>query len=214
MIITIDGPAGTGKSTVAKRVAEALDFVYFDTGAMYRGVTYLMLKNGIPLDDTKKIEEILKNFTFEITKDKRYFVNKVDVSKEIRSQEVNAFVSQVAALPFVRKSLGPIQKEFGKHANAVFEGRDLGTVIFPHAEIKIFLTASPEIRATRRLNETHYEITYEKLLADIIQRDHMDSTREISPLRCPEGALQIDTSDLTIDQVVEKILNYKHTKFP
>lgn len=216
MIITIDGPSGTGKSTVARLVAEKLGITHFDTGAMYRSITWKLLKEEIPLEDQKKVDQILESFSFEIREhdgQKFYFVGDVDVTKLIRTQQVTDHVSAVSALPNVRRKLSQLQKEFGEKENAVFEGRDLGTVIFPDAEVKIFLTAKPEVRAQRRLAEMRKKMPSEaklfdekKMVKELQRRDAYDSSREVAPLRCPKNALKIDTSKLSIEQVVEKIL--------
>lgn len=222
MIVTIDGPAGTGKTTVAKSVAERLHFAYFDTGAMYRAVTWLMLQSGIDLKDIPAIERIIENFSFRITeenKTKRYFVGKNDVTEVIRSREITARVSEVAALLPVRKALGKIQRAFAAQGDSVFEGRDMGSVIFPDAEVKIFLTGTPEVRAQRRLDELIAKnpqlaqtLDHKKMLGEIMKRDEIDSTREHSPLTCPKDAFQIDTSTLSIDQVVALILEFVRKK--
>lgn len=224
MIVTIDGPAGTGKTTVARRVAEALSFSYFDTGAMYRAFTWLVLENKIELTNLKAIEQLLDSFSFNIKKvnqEKRYFVNDIDVTEPIRSQEVTGAVSAVAALLPVRQALWKIQRAFAENSDAVFEGRDLGTVVFPKAEIKIFLTARPEVRAERRLKEiiaktpeNAARLNQDLMLQDIMRRDEIDSTREHAPLKCPEDALTIDTSDLALEQVVQRVLEYKKSKYP
>jgi CMP/dCMP kinase len=223
MIITIDGSAGTGKTTVAKRVAERLHLPYFDTGAMYRAVTWAILEQEIPLTHLWEIEQLLSTFSFKIkeeNKQPRYFVGDVDVTEEIRSQPVTQNVSAISALPLIRKALWKIQLQFASQGSAVFEGRDMGTAVFPHAEIKIFLTARPEIRAQRRLeeilNKNPRQAAYlnpEKMLEELVQRDAVDSSRQLAPLKCPEDALIIDTSDLSIDAVVECILRYHKEKF-
>ncbi len=222
MIITIDGPSGTGKTTVAKRVAERLHYVYFDTGAMYRAFTLLTLEQNIDLKDEPSIAKLLKHFQFniaEIAGSKRYMIGKRDVSDAIRSQVVTSHVSAVSALKQVRDALLEIQHQFGKGRNAVFEGRDLGTVVFPQAEIKVFLSAAPEVRAERRLQEwveKYPEMAKradrQTILEDIVRRDTYDSTREVAPLRCPQDALQIDTTQLSIDQVVDQIVHHVNTK--
>jgi cytidylate kinase len=224
MIITIDGPAGTGKTTVARRVAECLHFPCFDTGAMYRMVSWIILEEKIDLSDLPRLESLLENFVFDCRgegKDKRYFVGERDVTEEIRSQKVNAIVSAVSALGPVRSALRKIQRAFGQRGNVVFEGRDMGSVVFPDADIKVFLSARPEIRARRRLDEMLAKnpeeaetLDQDQMLADILQRDALDSSRTLAPLKCPEGAYQVDTSDLSIDEVVDLILKYKMEKFP
>jgi cytidylate kinase len=216
VIITIDGPSGTGKTTVAKRVAEALSFSHFDTGAMYRCATWFILKHQIPLSEIEKLKERLAAFSFHVEErdgTKHYFVEGEDVTAEIRSQRITKEVSAVAALPFIREILSRTQKEFAIKESAVFEGRDLGSVIFPHAEVKIFLTASSQVRAVRRLKEIRAtrpdeakQIDLATLAADMEQRDLLDSTRKIAPLKQPEGAYVVDTSTLSIDQVVDLIL--------
>lgn len=208
MIITIDGPAGTGKTTVARKVAEKLGYAYFDTGAMYRSLTHLVLKNNIALDDTKALETLLSSFSFAI-KGNVYLANGEDVSEVIRTPEVTSHVSAVSALPVVRNSLIHIQQDFAAHQNSVFEGRDMGTVIFPNADVKVFLTARPAVRAERRYLELKekQEPTSEKEVLDQIQkRDHLDSTRELSPLKQADDAHLVDTSDMTLDQVIDHVI--------
>lgn len=222
MIITIDGTAGTGKTTVAKRVAEALHFAYFDTGAMYRSITWLFLQNGISADNEKGIKETLKNFNFHIdfeNGEKRYFVDEADVTEAIRSLEVTNAVSGFAALRPIREVVWDIQRNSACGKDAVFEGRDMGTVVFPKAELKIFLTASPEVRAQRRLKELREKpngeaIDPNQLLQEMKERDERDSTRKLAPLKQAKDAHTVDTSDLTIDEVVNTILRIKERVAP
>jgi cytidylate kinase len=219
MIITIDGPAGTGKTTVAKRTAERLNYSYFDTGAMYRAVAWWLAEKKTDLTDLDTVDALLRDFPFKIIEnenEKKYFIGDIDVTAIIRTPEVTAAVSTVAALKPVREALWRIQRSFAQKGNAVFEGRDMGSAVFPHAEVKIFLTARPEVRAQRRLDEIVAKnpqegdvLSHDKMLAAIVKRDHLDSTRALAPLKCPEGALQIDTSDLSIEQIVQKILDYR-----
>jgi cytidylate kinase len=212
MIITIDGPAGTGKTTVAKKVAGALGFRYFDTGAMYRAVTYLILNDKIDLSDKPRIVNLLEKFHFDIREvkgEKKYFVDNSDVTDEIRSSSVTSHVSAVAALSEVRHKLVEIQRQFGKNKNAVFEGRDLGSVVFPEAELKIYLTARPAVRAERRyleVKDTAKVAGLEEVMQDIMGRDLFDSTRELSPLKQTEDAHLIDTSDLTLEEVIQQVI--------
>lgn len=215
MIITIDGPSGTGKSTVAKLLANKTGFTFFDTGAMYRAVTYTLLKKEIPFTDKEAIADLLKNFDFRIEthgSEKKYFVGKEEVTSEIRTPFVTKHVSEVAALLVVRDALSLLQVRFAQDTNAVFEGRDLGSVVFPSAELKIFLTASIDVRAERRFREFVFKypseaenMTKQQVLEDLLRRDQYDSTREHAPLKAADDAITIDTSDSTIEQVVEKI---------
>ena len=218
MIITIDGPAGTGKTTIAKILAQKLKFNYFDTGAMYRALTYRIHKEKIGLEDTQRLGVFLKNFNFDIVErggEKRYFVEGEDVTEAIRSPEVTQKVSEVSAHPEVRAVLVALQREFGKGKNAVFEGRDMGSIVFPMAEVKIFLTARPAVKAERRyreFKEKKMPITQEEVFQALTERDHFDSKREFSPLKQAEDAHVIDTSDLTIEQVIDQILGCVYKK--
>lgn len=222
MIITIDGPSGTGKSTVAKGVAKRLGFLFFDTGAMYRSLAWNILQAQVATQDEEAIRNIVDAFQFDIQTtqdgDKRYFVGGIDVTSQIRTQEISLLASHIATLPFVRKALVKIQRSFGHRANAVFEGRDMGTVVFPDAELKVFLTAKPEVRAKRRYRELLLKfpdladsLSQEQILSEIEQRDHNDQTRAISPLRQAKDALLIDTSDLTADDVIDQIARVQKT---
>lgn len=213
MIITIDGPAGSGKSTAAKNLAELLGYDYFDTGAMYRAVTYYLLKERADIDDEKKVALLLENFSFEIkTKyaSKSYFVNGEDVTEKIRSEEVTNFVSEVSQRGFIRKKMVEIQRNFAKGKDAIFEGRDMGSFVFLYADIKFFFKAAAEVRAKRRFLELkkrfrEKSFSYENILQEIRKRDRLDESRERSPLRCAEDAIVIDTTKLGIDKVVSKM---------
>lgn len=219
MIITIDGPVATGKSTIAKKVAEKLGFIFFDTGAMYRCLTYAIIKNRIDIYNGESLNAFLKSFFFEVIPlngDKRYVIDNEDVTEKIRQTSVTSKVSEVSALTSVREKLVALQRSLAVNVNAVFEGRDMGTVVFPKAELKIFLWGSPEVRAQRRLDELRKKfpeeaghLTLQQTIDEISRRDTYDSTREISPLKQAEDAHLIDTSDLTIDEVVNKILQLK-----
>lgn len=216
MIITIDGPVATGKSTIAQKVAQLLGFLYLDTGAMYRCLTYGILTKEVPLDDHEKLKTILNafQFDFKMIKGKRhYFVDGKDVTMEIRSPEVTAAVSQVSAIKEVREKLVEMQRHLANNVNAVCEGRDLGSTVFPHATLKIFLTGKDEVRAQRRLAEYREKfpektehLTFEEALRQIIERDRYDSNREHSPLIKAQDAIEIDTSDLSVREVIDKIL--------
>lgn len=220
MIITIDGPSGTGKSTVAKGVAKRLGFLFFDTGAMYRSLAWKLTEQNISLTDEAAIQQLVEEFQYDIQTtregEKHYFVGEVDVTSKIRTQEISLLASQVSSLPFVRKTLVKIQRSFGHRVDAVFEGRDMGTVVFPDAELKIFLTARPEVRAERRYRELLQKfpdladsLSKERILSEIEERDHNDRTRTISPLRQAEDAILIDTSDFTAEEVIGRIAEAK-----
>ncbi len=223
MIITIDGPSGTGKSTVAKGVAKRLGFVCFDTGAMYRSAAWAMLKEGVDINDEEAVREAIGRFCFDIRTDemgeKRYFVKDVEVTHQIRTQDIAAAASRIAMLSCVRQALVKIQRRFGHRTDAVFEGRDMGTVVFPDAEIKIFLTARPEVRAERRYQELLVKfpdladaVSFDQILKEIKERDETDSTRSISPLRQAKDAIAIDTSDVSADMVIEQIVSLREKK--
>jgi CMP/dCMP kinase len=217
MIITIDGPAGVGKSTIAKLLAKKLKFSYFDTGAMYRAVTYGLLKNKINPDNEQSVLNFLKNnFNYEIKEIdsvKSYYLNNEDITQIIRSNYVTDLVSQVASKKYVRETMLPFQRKYAENKDLICEGRDMGTVIFPEADIKIYLTARISVRAERRFKELIEKFPQDiatldrnKILQDIQQRDEKDSSREYSPLRKANDAYLIDTSNLTINQVIKKII--------
>lgn len=217
MIITIDGPAGTGKTTVARELAKRLGYAYFDTGAMYRALTYQVVQKEIDLHDAAELSSLLEQFHFQILTKRegnRYLANGEDVTESIRTAEVTGRVSEVSAHPAVRQTLMRVQREFGSQKKAVFEGRDMGTVVFPQAEVKIFLTARPEVRAERRYLEIKNRdsaATEKSVLKEILERDHLDSSRKVAPLKQASDAHLIDTSDLTFEQVVEHILAFIQT---
>ena len=212
-IIAIDGPAGAGKSTVTRKIAQALGLLYLDTGAMYRAVTWLVLQSGIAVEDEVAIAEIVSQCRIELIPDReqpRTLINGQDVTEAIRSLEVTAQVSAIAAQWAVRQALVKQQQAFGNQGGIVAEGRDIGTTVFPDAELKIFLTASVQERAKRRLLELHSqgktEITQEQLEQDIAERDRLDSNRVISPLRKAADAMEIQTDNLTIDDVIQRVV--------
>lgn len=219
MIITIDGQIATGKSTVAKGLAREIGYIFMDTGAMYRCLTYAALKKQVNLDNPQVLAQFLHDFKFVMRikhEAKHYFVDDEDVTDKIRLAEVTAAVSQVSAKKEVREKLVALQRELTQGVNCVVEGRDMGSVVFPNAEIKVFLTGRPEVRAKRRYDElkakypdASVNLTLEQTLQEINQRDHYDMNREISPLRQPPGALVVDTSDKTIGDVILEILEYK-----
>jgi len=215
-VITIDGPAGTGKSTAAKGLAEAIGFSYFDTGALYRAITWKVIQEKLSLGDHRKLDALLRKFIFHI-KGGRYFVEDVDVTTAIRTKEVTALVSAVAALSKVRETLKPIQSTVAKETDVVFEGRDLGTVVFPQADLKFFLTARAEVRAERRFKELRekfpqQKFSLEKILKDIQERDKFDTNRTVAPLKRAEDALLIDTSTLSVQEVIDEMKGHYDQK--
>ncbi len=217
-IIAIDGPAGAGKSTVARQVATQLGLVYLDTGAMYRAITWLVLENGIDIDDECSIAELANQCKIELTPSQnlqfpvQVWINGIDVTQEIRSIEVTSQVSAIAAQNAVRKALVQQQQNWGQRGGLVAEGRDIGTHVFPDAEVKIFLTASVGERARRRqqdfTKQGQPEVSVEQLERDIAERDYKDSTRKISPLRKAADAVEVQTDGLTPSEVAAQIVNY------
>ena len=211
MQVAIDGPASSGKSTISKLIAKENHFVYLDTGAMYRVVTLAVLKNQISLDDHRAIEQLVQTIEigFSMQDGKQsVFMNGEDVTDEIRSVEVTRNVSAVSALKEVRTRLVHLQQEIAENHSIIMDGRDIGTVVLPQAEIKIFLVASVEERAKRRFIENQekgIEMSYEELVEDIRRRDHIDSTRKESPLRKAEDAIEVDTTKMTIEDVVKVV---------
>lgn len=217
LVIAIDGPAGAGKSTIAKMVAEKLGYAYIDTGAMYRAVTYKFLQLNIPFDENivgRVADEI--NITFKPQDGlNMVFIDGTDVSEEIRSSDVTNNVSRVSAVAAVRTAMVNQQRKMGRSGGVVMDGRDIGTVVFPNADVKIYLTASVEERVSRRYKELvskNQHVDKEILSKEIIARDKYDSEREISPLRCAEDAFYLDTSDMDKQQVVDKILDICRVK--
>lgn len=215
MIIGIDGPAGAGKSTIAKLIAKELGFSCLDTGAMYRSIAWKALQEGVALDDVDALGKIaVENeieFTFDDDADRsqHVFIGGQEVTTVIRTPEVDKAVSPVSAAPSVREALLVQQRRIGSKGNYVVEGRDICTTVFPNAEVKVFLTASAEERARRRMAQNEArgmtDETFEEILADIIRRDEADSTRAVSPLRQAEDATLVDSSDMTIEEVVKTI---------
>ena len=207
-VITIDGPAGAGKSSVAKRTALELGIKYLDTGAIYRAIALILAKSEIKPDNEEFLREALSEIKIEL-RGSSVLVNDFDVSGEIRTPEVDELASIYSAVPAVRKALLSLQQDQEKYGSIVAEGRDVGSVVFPDAKIKFFLTASPEARAKRRYLERinkGKEADYDKILQAIKQRDENDSKREISPLSIPKGAIFLDTSEMNEDEAVNFIL--------
>ncbi len=211
--IAIDGPAGAGKSTIAKKIAKKMNYIYVDTGAMYRAMALYLLRNGVTKDDTAKIEEVCQQADISIEyKDGEQIVllNGENVNGLIRTEEVGNMASVSSANGKVREKLVQLQKELAKKADVVMDGRDIGTCVLPNADTKVYLTASSAVRAKRRFDELTQKgesCDLQKIEEDIIERDHRDMTREISPLKQAEDAVLVDSSDMTIDEVVEKIIS-------
>lgn len=215
--IAIDGPAGAGKSTVARMVAEQLRYVYIDTGAMYRAVALSAIRQGIDVSDTTQLGRLCASLDIRLlpgVDGQQVWIGDEDVTNWIRSREVNLLVSQVAAAPEVRTQLVELQRSFADRKGVVMDGRDIGTHVLPDAELKIFLTASVRIRAERRYKETGQADRngLEQLEREIEERDRMDRERKTSPLICAEDALVIDSSHMTIEQVVSQIVELSRTK--
>ena len=210
--IAIDGPSGAGKSTVAKAAAKALGFIYVDTGAMYRTVGVAAMRRGVETTDAAGVARILGEITIDVRfaqGQQHVYLNGEDVSDEIRLPQASMAASNVSAIPAVRAFLFDLQKSFAKNNNCIMDGRDIGTVVLPDARLKIFLVASPEIRAKRRckeLEERGTPVAYETLLEEIKQRDYNDANRPIAPLKPAADAIMLDSSDLTVDEVVERIV--------
>lgn len=211
MIVAVDGPAGSGKGTITKRIEEELGFLNLDTGATYRCVALQALREGLTLKDEKEIIKIANNIDIKIdnTGDKDIILlNGEDVSKEIRTKEVTSIVSQISSIIPVREKMVEVQRNLAKGKNVIVEGRDIGTVVFPNADIKIYLDASEEIRAKRRYEENvqnGIDMTYEEVLENVKMRDYNDMHKKFGALKKAEDAIVVDSTNLTIEESVEKI---------
>ena len=210
-IVAIDGPAGSGKGTVTKLLGEKFNLIYIDTGAMYRCLTLDLIRNEIDLDEIEKIEDRLEKIKIEFKKVNgmdKFYLDGEDVSTQIREQKVNKLVSQVSHIPIVREKMSDLQRTMGTSQNVIMEGRDIGTNVFPNANVKIYLDATAEERAKRRLKQNEEKginIPYEEILENIKFRDNNDKTSKVGPLKQAEDAIYIDSSDMSIDEVVERI---------
>ncbi|MCR5799613.1 MAG: (d)CMP kinase [Lachnospiraceae bacterium] len=211
--IAIDGPAGAGKSTIAKRVSKELGFIYVDTGAMYRAMALYFLRNGIDKDDESAVNKACENVDISLTYENDVQVvllNGENVNNFIRTEEVGNMASATSIYPEVRKKLVELQQKLAAQEDVVMDGRDIGTVVLPNAQVKVYLTASSKERAKRRFLELRAkgeQADIEKIEADIIERDKRDMTREISPLKQADDAVLVDSSDMTIDEVVMNIMS-------
>ena len=210
--VAIDGPAGAGKSTIAKTASKELGFIYVDTGALYRSIGYFVMQNGGDIDNAESIVTFLPKIQAEIKYIdgvQHVFVNDEDVSDKIRTEEVSQAASKVSAVPQVREFLLSLQRDFAKKYNVVMDGRDIGTVVLPDAKVKIFLTASAEERANRRYKEQierGLDVKYEDILADIKERDYRDENREVAPLKPAKDSIYLDTTGNTLEKSVEEIM--------
>jgi len=213
MIIAIDGPSGAGKSTLSDALAERLGFLHIDTGAMYRAIGVYVNENGVDTTDAESVIKLLPSLSVSLDFDKNgqhVFINGRDVTTDIRKPEVSMFASNVSKIPEVRTYLVAEQRRIAREMNILMDGRDIGTVVFPDADLKIFLTASSETRALRRYREQcekGFCVSYEDVLADVIRRDEQDTNRAVAPLRPAEDAITVDTSNLTFEESLEKLLS-------
>ncbi len=210
-VVAIDGPAGSGKGTITKLVGEKLGLINIDTGATFRSVTLAMLNEKIDINEEERIKKLLENIHIDLKQENGtqvVLLNGEDVTLKIRSNEVNSFVSPVSTLKIVRDNLLNLQRKMAEGKNVIMEGRDIGTTVFPNANVKIYLDATPEERARRRVKqniEQGIDCSYEEVLASVKKRDKIDSEREIAPLKQADDAIYIDSSNMTIDEVVETI---------
>lgn len=211
MIVAIDGPAGSGKGTITKLVGKKLNLIYIDTGAMYRCVTLECLNKNVKIEETEKLEQILEDIDIEFLSEndeQKVFLNGEDVTLKIRSKEVNEYVSPVSTVKIVRTKMTDLQRKMAASKDVIMEGRDIGTTVFPNADVKVYLDATPEERASRRYKqniENGITTGYEEILANVKERDYIDSHREISPLRQAEDAIYVDSTHMTIEEVVSEI---------
>lgn len=217
-VVAIDGPAGSGKGTITKLVGEKMNLVNVDTGAMYRCVTLACLRKNIVPEELDKIEEILKeiDIKFEKSKEKELvYLNGENVTEEIRSTNVNLNVAKFAAVKNIRDKMTPLQREMGKTTNIIMEGRDIGTVVFPDADVKIYLDCSIEERANRRYKQNlskGIETTYEEVLSSIKERHRLETEREVAPFVKAEDAIYLDSTKLTIEEVVDEVIKIIKSK--
>ena len=212
--IALDGPAGAGKSSIAKRAAKALDFIYVDTGALYRTIGLAATRKGVEPKPSPEVDALLSEITVDLTFNEKgeqiVLLDGEDVSGLIRTPEASMMASKISAVPSVRAYLLDLQRNMAKTHDVIMDGRDIGTVVLPDARVKIFLTASPEARANRRykeLCEKGMDVKYEDILSDVITRDYNDTHRETAPLKPAEGCVTVDTTELDFEQSVEKIIS-------
>ena len=209
-VVAVDGPAGSGKGTVAKLISEKLGFVNIDTGATFRCIALAMIQKDIKKEEEDKIKELLNHIDINMKPDGTILLNGEIVTDRIRENDVNTLVSPISVIKIVRDKLLDVQRKIAEGKNVVMEGRDIGTVVFPDADVKIYLDASPEERAKRRLKQNQekgIQTSYEEVLKNIIDRDKRDSSREIAPLKQADDAIYLDSTPLSIEEVVEKIID-------
>lgn len=211
--IAIDGPSGAGKSTLARKLAAKLNFIYVDTGAMYRTIGLYIYRKGIDPKDVEKVASVLPEIKVELSfidGEQRVYLNGEDVSSDIRLHEVSQYASLTSAIPAVRAYLFDMQQTLAAENNVIMDGRDIGTVVLPNAEVKIFLTAKPEVRAQRRYNELlerGQEVDFDQILADVIRRDEQDMNRPVAPLKPADDSIILDTSGNSFDESLELLYN-------
>lgn len=210
LVIAVDGPAGAGKSTIAKKVAQKLNIEYIDTGAMYRALTLKVIRSNVEIDNVEEILKIMESTSIEFI-DNHIYLDGTRVDEEIRENIINTKVSFIAKIKEVRQMMIKLQRKMAEYTNVIMDGRDIGTVVLPNANYKFFITASVEERAKRRYKEliekNNENITYEKVLEEIKERDKIDSTRKIAPLKKSPDAYEIDTTNKTIEECVDEIIN-------
>ena len=217
-VVAIDGPAGSGKGSITKLVGEKLNLINIDTGAMYRSVTLEVIRKNIKLDEIEKISDLLDNIKLDFKKDEdimRFYLNDEEVTEEIRSKEVNEIVSQVSHIPVVRTKMVNLQRKIAEGKRVIMEGRDIGTNVFPNADVKIYLDASAEERANRRYKqnlEKGIDVPYEEVLQNVIFRDNSDKTSSVAPLKMAEDAVLVDSTNMTIEEVQNKIIEIINSK--
>lgn len=208
-VVAIDGPAGSGKGTVTKRVGEQLGLINIDTGAMFRCVTLNVIEEKVDIEDENRIEEMLDKIEIDMKESGEIFLNGKDVTNRIRENDINNMVSPVSIIPAVRKKLLDLQRKIAQGKKVIMEGRDIGTVVFPNADVKIYLDASPEERARRRMKQNQEKGisgSYEEVLKNIIDRDRRDMSREVAPLKRAQDAVYIDCSSMSIEETVQEIV--------
>lgn len=218
-VIAIDGPSGSGKSTMAKNLASKLNILFIDTGAMFRALGYFADLQGIEFKEGPELSTFLREIEMDYNDnpDEMIKINGKNLSSHIREHRVSTLASQISQLPSVRTYLLNFQRNLGEHSICVMEGRDIGTVVFPDSFCKIFITASPEVRAGRRFDQIRAlnpksDETYEQVLADVIERDRKDTQREVAPLKVAEGAVVVDTSEMNADEVLEELIRISREK--